>query len=245
VNIFFEIHRDLPREGPGDSRSTRKALSLMTGLPPEPEILDIGCGPGMQTIELARATDGRITAIDTHQEFLEQLTERARREGLSGRITAAWASMMSLPFDEKSFDAIWSEGAIYIIGFEEGLRAWQRFLKPGGYMAVTEVSWLRPQPPEEVRSFWESEYPAIRAIDVNLERIRRAGYRDVGHFILPPSSWWDDYYTPLEGRVAALRKKYRGDEEASRQLDEHEREIDMYRKYVDCYSYVFYVMQLA
>jgi len=113
--------------------STRKALSLLTELPPQPLILDIGCGPGMQTIELARCTNGTIIAIDTHQPFLEKLKQQAQAEELSDKITAINMSMFALEFEAKSFDAIWSEGAIYIMGFEQGLRACQPLLKPGGY----------------------------------------------------------------------------------------------------------------
>ena len=123
LDIFFELHQDLPREGPGDNPSTRKALSFLKELPPQPLILDIGCGPGMQTIELARCTKGKIIATDTHQPFLDKLKQRAQAEGLSDKITAVNMSMFDLEFEAKSFDAIWSEGAIYIMSFEQGLRA--------------------------------------------------------------------------------------------------------------------------
>ncbi len=53
MELFFEIHSGLPREGPGDDASTRKAFSMVPSLPASPLILDIGCGPGMQTLELS------------------------------------------------------------------------------------------------------------------------------------------------------------------------------------------------
>src|SRR5262249_11799155 len=59
------------------------------------------------------------------------------------------ASMSALDFPDASFDLIWSEGAIYVMGFAEGLRAWKRLLKPHGAIAVTELSWLGPDIPEE------------------------------------------------------------------------------------------------
>jgi SAM-dependent methyltransferase len=245
MDIFFELHQDLPREGPGDNPSTRQALSLLKELPPRPLILDIGCGPGMQTIELARCTDGTIIAIDTHQPFLEKLKQRAQAEGLSDKITVINMSMFALEFEAKSFDAIWSEGAIYIMGFEQGLRACQPLLKPGGYVAVTEISWLRPEPPMEVQTFWAAEYPGMRTVEENLEIVQAAGYREIGHFVLPPSAWWEGYYTPQEARIAMLRDKYRDDMEATQLLDESQLEIDLYRKYSDWYGYVFYLMQAA
>jgi SAM-dependent methyltransferase len=252
MDIFFEIHKDLPREGPGDSVSTRKALSLLKDLPSNPLILDIGCGPGMQTLDLARYTKGKIIAVDNHQPFLEQLHQRALAEGLTGHISTANQSMFELKFPEKSFDLIWCEGAIYIIGFEQGLRAWRPLLRgpnpasgnPGGHVAVTEISWLKPNPPEEVLSYWTAEYPGMRGIDENLRSLRVAGYRELGHFALPPSSWWTDYYTPIEARLPGLREKYCGNPEAKAMLDATQKECDIHRKYSDWYGYVFYLMQI-
>ena len=70
---FWEVHSNLPREGPGDNESTKKAYLMLKDLPENPRILDIGCGPGMQTIELAKLSGGQIVAVDNHQPFLEQL----------------------------------------------------------------------------------------------------------------------------------------------------------------------------
>jgi ubiquinone/menaquinone biosynthesis C-methylase UbiE len=252
MDIFFDIHKDLPREGPGDSASTRKALSLLKTLPSNPLILDIGCGPGMQTLDLARSTSGKIVAVDNHQPFLDQLQKRAQAEGLAERISVVNQSMFELQFPEKSFDLLWSEGAIYIIGFEQGLRTWRQLLrspdpvsgKPGGCAAVTEISWLKPNPPEEVHSYWMAEYPGMRSIDENLQSIRSAGYREISHFTLPPSSWWTDYYNPIEARLPMLREKYHGNTEANNWLDATQKECDIYRRYSDRYGYVFYVMQV-
>lgn len=244
MDIFFELHRDIPREGPGDNNSTRKAFSLLANLPAQPRILDIGCGPGMQTIELAKVSAGSILAIDTHQPFLDELAKRAEREGVAGTISSLNKSMLDLNFELGSFDVIWSEGAIYIIGFEKGLREWQPFLKRGGYLAVTELSWLKPEPPAEPKAFWDENYPGMKTQEENLDILRKAGYREVGHFVLPESSWWDDYYTPLEKRIVILTEKYRDDEEAMALLHESQRESDLYRKYSNWYGYIFYIMEV-
>jgi ubiquinone/menaquinone biosynthesis C-methylase UbiE len=129
MNIFLEIYQNLPREAPGDNASTRQAFSLLTNLPPQPKILDIGCGSGMQTIELAKLTNGQITAVDTHQPYLDELQRRALAEGVSDNINPLNQSMFSLDFAPHSFDIVWSEGAIYIMGFETGLKSWQTLPK--------------------------------------------------------------------------------------------------------------------
>ena len=198
--VFYELFTGLPRQGPGDSNSTAKALSLITPRPTAPRILDIGCGSGTQTLDLARLTDGTIVAVDNYQPFLETLRQRAAVLGVSQRITLMNADMGDLQLPDHQFDIIWSEGAIFVIGFDKGLREWKRLLKPGGYIAVTEAAWLKPDPPADLFEFWNREYPAIRSVSQNLKAIADEGYSIVGHFTLPDSSWWDGYYTPLEGQ---------------------------------------------
>ncbi len=245
MSIFFELHQDLPREGPGDNESTRRALALIPGLPARPMILDVGCGPGMQTLELARQTGGQIVAVDTHQPFLNKLEQSARQSGYQEQITTRNVSMVSLDFEPASFDLIWSEGAIYIMGFEQGLRLWRKFLKPGGCIAVTEISWIRPEPPAELAAYWNREYPAMHSTQENLASLAACGYRSLGHFVLPETSWWENYYNPLAQRLARLRAKYAGDPEANQLLDANQLEMEFYRKYSAWYGYVFYVMQIA
>ncbi|MGD0877637.1 MAG: class I SAM-dependent methyltransferase [Anaerolineales bacterium] len=243
MDLFFELHRDLPREGPGEVASTRRAFALMSGLPARLRILDIGCGPGMQTLELARICDSSILATDTYQPYLDALSRRAEKEGVAERITISNQSMFALDFEPGSFEAIWSEGAIYIIGFEKGLREWQPWLKAGGYLAVTELSWLKADAPAEIEGYWHENYQGMQSLEDNLASVEKSGYRESGYFVLPESAWWEDYYTPLEERIGMLGEEYRGNGEAQAFLHESQREIDLYRQYSDWYGYVFFVMQ--
>ncbi|GAA6623432.1 class I SAM-dependent methyltransferase [Scytonema sp. NUACC26] len=244
MDIFFEIYQDLPRQGPGNNESTRKMFSLLTNLSPNPSILDIGCGTGMQTLELAKLTDGNIIAVDNHQPYLEQLKSQVLIKGLTEKVVTVNASMLSLEFEEKSFDVIWSEGAIYIIGFEKGLQTWRPLLKAKGYLVVSEISWLKSNPPTEVLQYWQANYPYIQTIESNIRIVEDVGYRKVGHFVLPKSGWWESYYTPLEERIRSLREKYKDDEAMNKELDNSLLEIEFYRKYSDWYGYVFYLMQV-
>jgi ubiquinone/menaquinone biosynthesis C-methylase UbiE len=242
--IFWEVHSGLPREGPGDNMSTRKAYLMLKDLPKNPRILDIGCGPGMQTIELAKLSSGRVYALDNHEPFLEDLRSRAKKEGLNDRIRPVKGDMLNLNYEDNSFDLIWSEGAIYIIGFEKGLREWKRLLTENGYIVVSELSWLRPDLPEEVNTFMKEAYPAIKTIKENLEVGRKSGYSVVGFFVLPEKSWWDNYYTRIETKLPSLKTRYRDDEEALQVIAIEELEIGIFRKYSDYYGYVFYIMQV-
>jgi SAM-dependent methyltransferase len=238
--IFWSVHRDLPREAPGSDAATRQAFALLPDLPPIPRILDIGCGPGAQTVVLARESGGIVTAVDTHQPFLDDLARRAAQAGVAERIRPLNASMFDLDFAEP-FDLIWSEGAIYIIGFERGLREWRKLLKPGGLVAVTELSWLRADPPSGVAAFWQEGYPEMGTVAQNLARMEAAGYRSLAHFVLPEAAWWEQYYHPMAARIAALRTHYRDNSEAQRILDAEEAEIALYRDYPSWYGYLFFL----
>lgn len=185
MDIFFDIHKDLPREGPGDNECTKLALDLLTDLPENLSILDIACGPGAQTVVLAKNREAKIIAIDTHRPFLDHLRENAKKEDVLNKIEATEMSMFRIDFEAESFDIIWCEGGIFIIGFKRGLRGWKKYIKSDGYLVVTEVSWLRKDVPDELRDFWESEYSDIKTIGQNMVRIEDEGYLPIGHFIIP------------------------------------------------------------
>ena len=241
--FFYELFSNIPRQGPGSNEYTRKAYMSLPNLALQPNILDVGCGSGMQTLELARISEGEITALDNYQPFLDDLRKRAKSEGLDNRIKILNGSMFELPFAKNTFDLIWSEGAISIIGFEKGLREWKPFIKQGGYLVVSELSWIKPDAPDELRTYLADEYPAIKNIAENMEIIRQADYDEVASFILPESGWWDNFYNPLQRRVNQLRHKYAENPEALVVLDAGQLEIDMYKKYSSYYGYVFYLMQ--
>jgi len=242
-DLFWEIHNGNPREGPGEFHSTRRAFEMLKDLPSCPRILDIGCGPGMQTIDLSRLTDGTITSIDNHPQFLEDLRQKIEQNGLTDRITPYLGDMCDLHFEKGIFDIIWSEGSIYIIGFEKGFLQWRPYLKDKGYLVASELTWLRPDAPEVVKDYFGKEYPSMQDIKGNLRILHRAGYHYIGHFVLPESAWWC-YYSPIEEKLTQLRQKYSGNNEAIAVLEDHQREIDIFRRYSEYYGYVFYISQL-
>jgi len=242
-DIFFEIFNNLPRGGPGDNESTRKAFFLLSDLPERVHFLDIGCGPGMQTIKLSKLINGQIIALDNHQPFLDKLNSEAKREGLENKIKTINNSMFSMDFKKEQFDVIWSEGAVFIYGFENALKDWRMFLKKDGYLTVSEIAWINPYPPEEIKEFFNQEYPPMKTNEENIEIIKENNYNLINSFILPESSWWNYYYIPYEKQVSALKTKYQDNEEKISLLDSALIEIELFRKYSKYYGYVFYIMQ--
>lgn len=239
---FWKIYATLPRAGPGSDLLTTRALKLIPSMPSRPAILDIGCGPGKQTFILARNTDGIITAIDTYQPFLDAIETKAGEGSLEDRIRPMNISMLDMPFPDSSFDIVWFEGAIFIMGFEPGLKECYRLLKKGGYAAISEGVMLMDDPPDEVVKLWR-EYPAVTTVENNLAMVEKAGFDLAGHFIFPPEAWWDEFYGPMEQRLVEMRERYPDVPEAQEAIAEAEFEIDVFRKYHQYYGYVFLVMR--
>jgi SAM-dependent methyltransferase len=243
TTLFFEMFTGLPRQGPGDRASTLRAWSMVPGVGPHTRVLDLGCGTGLHTRVLAQHSPARFVAIDRHPPYIDELTSEAIANGLADRLEARVGDMRALDLPDESFDVIWCEGAIYVVGFEAGLRAWRRLLVPGGHLAVSEACWTRTDPPRECADFWASEYPAIRAVPAFLRSIDDCGYDIVGHFTLPSSSWREDYYQPLQDKVTAFRDRHGGERDAEALADSVQREIDIWRAYSDYYSYEFFVLR--
>ena len=241
--VFFDIHSGLPREGPGSRASTARALELCGPLPDHAAVLDIACGPGQQTMDLADLLpDAMITAIDNHPPFVDETNRRAVSRGVDNRVKAEVGDMMSLPYAPQSFDLIWCEGAAYIMGVEAALTSWRALLKPGGRLALSEAVWLRSDAPERLRRCWIDEYPAMGDVEACRELVARCGYRLLGDFVLPDDDWWDDYYTPKLARIEMLKSKYADDDFAQSILDLNAEETTMHREYSAYYGYVFLVM---
>jgi ubiquinone/menaquinone biosynthesis C-methylase UbiE len=242
LELLVDLHLDGERQGPGSDAATRRAISL-AGLEGVPDlaIADIGCGTGASTMVLAEDLDVRITAVDLMAPFLDRLEEDARTRGVGDRITTMAASMDELDFAEATFDVVWSEGAIYNVGFEAGVRSWRRYLVPGGVLAVSEITWLTHQRPAELEDHWAAEYPEIGTASAKLAALEAAGYSPIGYFPLPVDCWLEHYYRPMQERLAGFLARH-GDSAAARQIVEAERhEIDLYERYSEFVSYGFYL----
>ena len=201
----------------------------------------------MQTIQLAKLSSEKIEALDNHQPFLDQLNLSAKKEGLSNKIKTVKGDMCNLKYEKESFDLIWCEGAIFIIGFEKGLTEWRPLLAKNGYLVLSELVWLKKDLPGELRSFMKEMYvglesSGVRSIEENKETAKKLGFQVLNSFTLPKKDWWD-YYSLIEVKLPSLKAKYKDDQEALQYFAIEEMEIEMYRKYSDYYGYEFYVLQ--
>lgn len=242
TDILRELHGGLSRGSPARRGFTRKAFHMLPELH-NPRILDVGCGQGGPTLELARLSGGQVTGLDIDESALHELARRAGEEGVADRVQVVHGSMFDTELADGSFDVIWSEGAMWVLGFERALGEWRRFIRPHGFLVVHEMVWLRPDPPPEIRDCRQLAYPGIRTASEYIEQVPRHGYDLLGQFVLPDDFWWVEYFAPMVARIGELRAKYAEDRAAQSVLDGEQRAADLYKKHFGWYGSVFLVMQ--
>ncbi|MFC1947720.1 class I SAM-dependent methyltransferase [Chloroflexota bacterium] len=202
------------------NKYSRKAFRMIPVIE-RPGILDIGCGSGVSTLELVRLTDGEVTGLDIDQDALDRFLNKIEEAGLSDRLTILNCSLLDMDFPNESFDIVWSEGSIFVIGFKKGLQEWKRLIKPGGFLVV---------------------HDEMGNVEQKLEHISASGYRLLGYFILDTDVWWDEYFAPLEKLIDEAKARYDDDREILGVLSQAQREIDSFKKYPERNRSVCFVM---
>ena len=241
-NLLIDLHKQGYRQGPGGDAETEQALNLaMIDRAVPLKVADIGCGTGASTLLLARLLNAQVTAIDFLQAFLDVLIERAESAGVANRISTLACSMDNLPFTNEELDVIWSEGAIYNNGFEKGVVEWRRFLKAGGLLVASEITWLTDSRPAELQKHWESEYPEIDVASAKIRVLEKQGYSPIGYFVLPEHCWLDEYYRPMQARFEDFLNRNGNSKEARKIVAAEQREIDLYERYKTYISYGVYI----
>lgn len=242
LRLLTDLHIHNYRQGPGSEEAFLRMLEL-SGIDTKAdlEIVDIGSGTGSSTIPLLRHTSARITAVDFLAPFLAKVAEQVASSGEGERVITVQADMTQMPFTEEQFDVIWSEGAIYNIGFEKGIREWKRYLKQGGVLVVSEITWLTSEIPEPLKTHWTEAYPEIDVASRKIALLEQQGYTPVGYFPLSPDCWLKHYYEPLEAGFADFLERHDDSDAAKKIVEAEEKEIALYKQYGNFYSYGVYI----
>lgn len=242
LELLIDLHKRAGRQGPGSDKETKKAIALASLDKTRPmKIADIGCGTGASTMVLARELNADITAVDFLPEFVDVLKVNSQKEGLENQISPLVCSMEDLPFGGEEYDVIWSEGAIYNIGFERGISEWRRFLKTGGMLVVSEITWSTDSRPDELESYWNNAYPEIDTASAKIKVLEENGYSLSAYFLLPDYCWVENYYRPLQNSFADFLERNGNSRKAREVVSNEETEIALYEKYKSFYSYGVYV----
>jgi SAM-dependent methyltransferase len=240
IDYIVFLHEKLDRQGPGSDWETLKAIEL-SGLSKSNDlnILDLGCGTGAQTKILAENLHGTIYAIDLFQRFIDELTIRVPYSSVKSMV----GSMDKLTFEHETFDLIWSEGAIYNMGFANGVNYLRPYLKENGVLSLSEVTWLTNERPKEIGDYWNTEYPEIATAAEKINVLENSGYKLIDHFILSEESWINNYYGPLEQRLKSLVKNSSLSDDYMEVVNSYYREIDLYNRFRKYFGYGFYVVR--
>ncbi|MHA2281794.1 MAG: methyltransferase domain-containing protein [Promethearchaeota archaeon] len=185
-----------------------------------PRILDIGCGTGIPTLEIAKLSNGEITGIDIDQGVLDQLNLTIKQQGLSDRINVYNRSIYDTQFEDETFDLILEEGTLHILDLKRALTECNRVLKLNGFMVTGETTnWTKRK----------------------LKHFPRFGFKFINEIPWENGSWWKEYYSPLEERIINLRKKYEHIDKIE-EIQHHLTEIEMVKKdptSFDCSTIIF------
>lgn len=242
LKLLTDLHINNHRQGPGSQSTFKRALELSgIDVAADIAIADIGCGTGSASIPLLKQTNATVTAVELLPAFLEKLQNNADSEGVTDRLQTIEADMAELPFEDEQFDAIWSEGAIYNIGFETGVQKWKKFIKPDGVLVASEITWLGSDIPEEIKSYWEQEYPEIDVASNKLGILEQSGFSPIGYFTLSPDCWLAEYYEPIQASLPAFLERNDNSTKAQEIVAAEKQEYDLYKKYQDYYSYGVYI----
>jgi trans-aconitate methyltransferase len=228
--------------GPGSDVDTRLVLESLPGHEYE-VIVDAGCGSGRQTLVLARELRRVIHAVDSHAPFLQELERRAQQARVDHLVQPYRMDMKDIPAVFRDIDLLWSEGAAYNIGFSNALETWASALRPGGFLVVSELSWLEKPIPQAVSDFFRAGYPGMQTVGANIAAAEAAGYGLLSTHTLPREAWIDGYYDILEPRARALL----GHQDVAVRAFAEETlwEIEVFQSAEGSYGYVFYVLQRA
>jgi cyclopropane fatty-acyl-phospholipid synthase-like methyltransferase len=202
----------------GMNKYTRQAFGSLPAMD-RPRILDLGCGTGVPSLEIARLTNGTIEAVDTDRESLDWLAEKVRDEGLEDRITISCKSVFELDLPQESYDIILMEGLLNIIGFKKGLRRFKPALRTGGHFLIHDDALHKKR---------------------KLRILNDLGLHLVDSFYIDEESWWKNYLAPLEEGIRDFENR---NPERPDVLKQEKSEIAMYKRDVSMFRSAYYIIR--
>jgi O-methyltransferase StaMB len=179
------------------SEAAQRLNEVMAGrLPSGPDmlVLDIGCGVGGPACFIAARTGSRVIGVTNSQSGVAEAERFAAERGVRARVDFRYAEAQELPFEDDSFDAVWSCEALHNLPDKTAaVRELARVLRPGGTAVLGDL--FLTGPPDERRS----SLPALREFSFHLATaddlialLQAHGIRihesiDVGHHVGPRS----------------------------------------------------------
>ena len=199
---LYRIEKDHIRENM--NKYTIKAFKLLPKVM-NPRILDIGCGTGVPTIELAKMSGGEVTGLDNNANSLNLLQKKIKALGLDKQVKVINDSIFSMDFPDESFDIIWAEGSVFVMGFENSIKKWRRFLKGKGFLVIHDDN---------------------NEKNKKLKLLKTHGYKVIAQFELSNKIWLEEYYKPLLQLIKKFKDKHPDDKKLIYELNKDQTEFD-------------------
>ncbi|MGM9694119.1 MAG: class I SAM-dependent methyltransferase [Alloprevotella sp.] len=241
-SLICDYFSHLRRQGPGSSATTRRAVQLLGGVRGL-HLADVGCGTGSSALLLAKSGAASVTCVDFFPQFLDKLSERSAEAGVADRVHPLCGDMSSLPFAPSSLDGIWCEGAVYNMGFRAALTSWRQFLKPGGFIALTEAVWLTSRRPAEAVDFWAEAYDGIDSVSAKMAEAEACGYVPVASFVLPSTCWTREFYRPARSVQRDFLAAHPGNATVRAFIENQRREAEIFERCGTSYGYCFFLLR--
>jgi SAM-dependent methyltransferase len=163
----------------GGQRPATIRLAELVSFTGTERVLDVGSGLGGPSRYLAWRYGCRVSGVDLTAEFVRVAEMLTRLTGLVGRVDYRHGNALELPFENLSFDVVWSQNVAMNIADRELLyREMHRVLKPRGKLALQEVA-AGPGGPLHHPVAWARE-PSISFLftpEVTREKLEAAGFR--------------------------------------------------------------------
>jgi len=117
-------------------------------------IIDIGCASGKTACYLARRYGCNVIGVDILPAMVERAKERARTEGVTGKVDFMVADAQKLPMEDNLFDIVLGEFITGLVHDKEGaVKEYIRIAKPGATIGLNEATWLKMPPPQDIVAF--------------------------------------------------------------------------------------------
>lgn len=143
-------------------------------------VLDVGCGVGATPVYLAKTMVCTIFAVDLLESMIQQVRDRVRRQGVGDSVAAAVADARDLPFPDGHFDAVIMESLNVFFDDKVGaVREYARVTRPGGYVGMTEMTWLAPPSQEKSDYYRRTVYADALQAEGWKALLEEAGLEDV------------------------------------------------------------------
>jgi len=212
------------------------AAARFAGINPSSRVLDMGCGYGEGSCNLALEFRSKITACDYSQENIDFARKLAVKRNVSHLIDFQVIDLMKADFSKTPFELVLAEGGVLsYLSRPKGLQMASRWLCPRGWFAFSDLIFLSDRVPEEIKKIFEHDIYQYETEQSYRKLITEADMET--HFLaLVPPSGWDNYYAHIARRLED-KEGFFADKRIKLAFS---REIDIFYRY-EGYRYVGYL----